>query len=417
MTSRWLAAAAALVVLAVAAVLLVGARRDDDADRAAMATPAVPPKVVGYFAGWGVYARDYQVKDVDTSGAAARLTHLVYAFGTVTGGRCDLGDPWADTRRPYPAGRSVDGVADTAGRGADGVGDAGGLRGTFGQLRKLKAKHPHLAVVWSFGGWTGSAGFSAAAKDPAAFAASCKALVDDPRWAGLFAGIDLDWEYPNACGLRCDTSGRDALPALAGALRTAFGPDRLVTAAVTADARKLAAADYAGAARHLDWVAAMTYDFAGTGDTPGPTAPHSPLTAYPGAARPEATTEAAVGRLTALGIPPGKVLLGVGFYGRGWTGVTGDAPGGAATGAARGRRERGIEDYAVLARRCPPTGETGGTGYARCGAEWWSYDTPATVAAKMAYARRQGLGGAFAWELSGDTPTGDLLGAMSGGLS
>ncbi len=405
MTSRWLAGAAALVVLAVAAVLLVGARRDDDAGTAATAAPPAP-RVVGYFAGWGVYGRDYQVKDVDTSGAAARLTHLVYAFGTVAGGRCALGDAWADVRRPYPAGRSVDGVA-----------DAGGLRGTFGQLRKLKARHPHLTLVWSFGGWTGSAGFSAAARNPAAFAASCKALVDDPRWAGLFAGVDLDWEYPNACGLRCDTSGRDALAALAGALRTAFGPDRLVTAAVPADARKLAAADYAGAARHLDWLAAMTYDFAGTGDTPGPTAPHSPLSAYPGAARPEATTEAAVGRLTALGIPPGKVLLGIGFYGRGWTGVTGDAPGGAATGAARGPRERGNEDNAVLARRSPPTGEAGGTGYARCGAEWWSYDTPATVAAKMAFARRQGLGGAFAWELSGDTATGDLLGAMAGGLS
>ncbi|MGW6508129.1 glycosyl hydrolase, partial [Streptomyces niveus] len=41
-------------------------------------------KQVGYFAQWGVYGRNYQVKDMDTSGAAARLTHINYAFGNVS---------------------------------------------------------------------------------------------------------------------------------------------------------------------------------------------------------------------------------------------------------------------------------------------------------------------------------------------
>jgi chitinase len=35
----------------------------------------------------------------------------------------------------------------------------------------------------------------------------------------------------------------------------------------------------------------------------------------------------------------------------------------------------------------------------------------------MEYARRKGLGGAFAWELSGDTASADLLTAMADGLS
>ncbi|WP_158791115.1 hypothetical protein, partial [Streptomyces sp. NRRL WC-3549] len=39
---------------------------------------------------------------------------------------------------------------------------------------------------------------------------------------------------------------------------------------------------------------------------------------------------------------------GIGFYGRGWTGVTQAAPGGTATGAAPGTYEAGIEDYKVL---------------------------------------------------------------------
>jgi len=34
----------------------------------------------------------------------------------------------------------------------------------------------------------------------------------------------------------------------------------------------------------------------------------------------------------------------------------------------------------------------------------------------MSYANGQGLGGAFFWELSGDTPNGELATAVKGGL-
>jgi chitinase len=376
---------------------------------ATTATPAAA-HVVGYFTDWGVYGRNYQVKNVDTSGAAAHLTHLLYAFGKVTGGRCATGDGWADFQKPIKAANSVN--------GAD---DSGPLRGNLGQLRLLKAKHPQLKVLWSFGGWTGSQGFTDAARDPGAFAKSCHDLLDDPRWAGVFDGIDIDWEYPNGCGLQCDASGRDALSKLTGALRTSFGPAALITAAVPGDVGKLAKTDYAKAAQDLDWVSAMTYDFFGTaGDAgdgdPGPTAPHSPLTAYPGIPRAESTGDATVSKLLELGVPAGKILLGIGFYGRGWSGVTGKEPGGSATAPAPGTYEKGIEDYRVLAVRCPPTGTAGGTSYASCGDQWWSYDTPETIKTKMAYARGKSLGGAFAWELSGDTTGADLLSAMVAGL-
>ncbi|GAA0520198.1 chitinase [Paractinoplanes deccanensis] len=371
-----------------------------------------PAKIVGYFAGWGVYGRDFQVADLVTSGAAARLTHLNYAFGKVDKGRCALSDAWADHQKPVAAADSVDGVADDPGDP---------LRGTFGQLRKLKQQNPGLRVLWSFGGWTGSAGFTQAARDPAAFAESCHALVTDQRWSGVFDGIDIDWEYPNACGLSCDTSGPGALPALLAALRTAFGPEALITAAVPADVAKLRASDYRAAAGTANWLNAMTYDYFGAGGddaqkTPK-TAPHSPLTAYPGIPRETATTTATVDELLALGVPADKVLLGLGFYGRGWAGVTAAEPGGDASGPAPGKYEKGLEDYKILAQRCPPTGTIAGTAYAHCGSQWWSYDTPATIKAKIEYARGKGLGGAFAWELSGDTAKGELLAAVSEGLA
>jgi chitinase len=34
----------------------------------------------------------------------------------------------------------------------------------------------------------------------------------------------------------------------------------------------------------------------------------------------------------------------------------------------------------------------------------------------MTYAKNQGLGGAFFWELTGDTTGGELIGAMRSGL-
>ncbi|MFJ9683459.1 glycoside hydrolase family 18 protein [Streptomyces sp. NPDC101194] len=375
------------------------------ADRAA--PTAAGDKVVGYFTNWGVYQRNYHVRNIETSGSADKLTHINYAFGNVTGGKCAIGDSYADYEKAYTADQSVDGVADTWDQD---------LRGNFNQLRKLKKLHPNLKVIWSFGGWTWSGGFGEAAKNPAAFAESCYNLVEDPRWADVFDGIDIDWEYPNACGLTCDTSGRDAYGNLLAALRSKFGADNLVTSAISADGSdggKLDAVDYGGAAKYVDWYNPMTYDFFGAWDAKGPTAPHSPLTSYSGIPKEGFNSEAAIDKLRSQGVPASKLLLGIGFYGRGWTGVTQDAPGGTATGAAPGTYEAGIEDYKVLKNSCPATGTVAGTAYAHCGTDWWSYDTPATIATKMTYKNQQGLGGTFFWELSGDTTDGELIKAIN----
>ncbi|RYJ20954.1 chitinase [Streptomyces sp. L-9-10] len=397
---RALIAAACTAVLGV--TLLSGAGSASAGEAAPATAAAAGNKVVGYFTNWGVYDRNYHVKNIETSGSAAKLTHINYAFGNVTGGKCVIGDSYADYEKAYTADQSVDGVADTWDQP---------LRGNFNQLRKLKAQHPGLKVIWSFGGWSWSGGFTEAAKNPAAFAQSCRALVEDPRWADVFDGIDVDWEYPNACGLTCDSSGRDAFRNLASALRTEFGSD-LVTAAITADGSdggKIDAADYAGAAQYLDWYNPMTYDFFGAFAAQGPTAPHSPLTSYPGIPTEGFNSDAAISKLKGLGVPSEKLLLGIGFYGRGWTGVTQKEPGGTAAGAAPGKYEAGIEDYKILKTSCPANGTVGGTAYAFCGNQWWSYDTPATIAGKMAYKNQQGLGGTFFWELSGDTTDGELI--------
>ncbi|MFE2300401.1 glycosyl hydrolase family 18 protein [Streptomyces sp. NPDC059445] len=366
---------------------------------------------LGYFTEWGIYGRNYNVKNLVTSGSAAKITHINYAFGNVTNGQCAIGDSYADYDKAFTADQSVSGVADTWDQP---------LRGNFNQLRELKAKYPNIKVLWSFGGWTWSGGFAQAAANPTAFANSCYNLVEDPRWADVFDGIDIDWEYPNACGLSCDSSGAAAYKNLMQALRAKFGSNNLVTAATTADGTsggKIDAADYAGASQYVDWYNVMSYDFFGAFNAQGPTAPHSPLTSYSGIPTPGFTTADAIAKFKSKGVPASKLLIGIGFYGRGWTGVTQSAPGGTATGPAAGTYEQGIEDYKVLKTSCPSTGLVAGTAYAYCGNNWWSYDTPATIGTKMAWAKSQGLGGAFFWEFSGDTSNGELVSAINSGLS
>ncbi|MFE6188431.1 glycoside hydrolase family 18 protein [Streptomyces sp. NPDC056465] len=409
--ARLRAFAATLCTAALGAALLGVAGTSSAGAAPTAAAEAAPTaagsKVVGYFTNWGVYDRNYHVKNIETSGSADKLTHINYAFGNVQGGKCTIGDSYADYEKAYTADQSVDGVADTWDQE---------LRGNFNQLRKLKKLHPDLKVIWSFGGWTWSGGFGEAAKNPAAFADSCYSLVEDPRWADVFDGIDIDWEYPNACGLTCDTSGRDAYGDVLSALRSKFGADNLVTSAITADASeggKLDAVDYGGAAQYVDWYNPMTYDFFGAWEAKGPTAPHSPLTSYTGIPKEGFDSDAAISNLKAQGVPASKLLLGIGFYGRGWTGVTQDEPGGTATGAAAGKYEAGIEDYKILKDSCPATGTVAGSAYAHCGTNWWSYDTPATIGTKMEYKNQQGLGGTFFWELSGDTANGELIKAIN----
>ncbi len=241
--------------------------------------------------------------------------------------------------------------------------------------------YPHLKVLFSFGGWTWSGGFGQAAANPTAFANSCYNLVEDPRWADVFDGIDIDWEYPNACGLTCDTSGFASFKNLMQALRGAVRPeqpghrgdhgrrhhrrqDRRGRLRRRGAVRRLVHADDVRLLRRLGRAgpdrAALAADLlpghpAGRASTPTPRSRSSRARASRRASCCSASASTAA------------------------AGPASPRPRPAARRPARRRAPTrpGIEDYKVLKTRCPATGTVAGTAYAYCGSQWWSYDTPA----------------------------------------
>ncbi|MFE4632678.1 glycoside hydrolase family 18 protein [Streptomyces sp. NPDC056773] len=400
-------------------------------------------KKVGYFTQWGVYGRDFQVQDLEKNGSASKLTHINYAFGNISAdGKCFTGnipgeaDAWADYVRPLDAENSVDGVAD------DWVQP---LAGNFNQLRELKAKHPNLKVLISLGGWSWSTHFSDAALTPAsrkALVSSCIDLYikgnlpqDGSRGgagsaAGLFDGIDLDWEWPGSSG-DTDTKFRPEdkknFTALVSEFRTQLddyarsqkrkAKYELSAFVPTAPAKIDAGFDVRRIMRDLDFVTLQGYDFHVSGEST--TAQQSALYA-----RNDFSVDGTVDAWERRGAPAHKLVMGMPFYGQGWTGVSGggDGMGQPATGPAPAAWANGYADYKEL-KQLEASGtyklhrdRRNGHAWLFDGTTLWTYDDPQVLRAKTRYIREEGLGGAMFWSLDADTADGELMTAVDEGL-
>ena len=453
-------------VLAVSALTGCGGNASETADNrrqlAVAAVSAQPARQVaastgrevgGYFTQWGVYGRNYEVADIDTSATADKLTFLNYAFGNVYAK--NGGYECAMISKAEPAG--ADPTSPDAGTGGDAYADYGRspartvngqpapawnapLSGNFAQLKALKARHPDLKTFISLGGWTWSKNFSAAASTDALrkqLVSSCIDIyirgnlpVQDYHGgpgaaAGVFDGIDIDWEFPGGGGMPYNgqqAADKENYTLLLAEMRRQLDAQGAIdhkhyrlTAAVGAGKDKIDFTEPAQYAQYLDWINVMSYDFHGAWTATGPTNFNGHLIADPmdpstGPDR-EYVGDKAIRNLIAAGVPASTLLLGIPFYGRGWTGVAAgpdrDGLYQAATGAAPGRYEPGIDDFKILKNKSgmryyhPVTRQL--YLYTSQGGEWWSYDDATVIATKMQYVRDQGLGGAFSWSLDGDS--------------
>ena len=449
-------------LVAVASLVLVAG--------AGAARSSAPDTVrASFFVNWDRYGRGYFVNQIP----ADSLDVIDYAFAFPTATGCALSDPWSDYEAPTWSGaQSVDGVADDPSNPDQHV------FGNFNQLLKLKAARPNLRIEISLGGWTGSTWFSDAAATPASREAFAKSCIDlfirgnlpyDPQniWppqsggpgviAGLFEGINIDWEYPGVDpgnGAHHSPADTHNATLLLRELRRQLDEFGAVTGehySLTVDipggnVNSTGRWELADVAQTVDWIDLMSFDFHGSWDPL--TDFNSPLSVDPaepavggGAIQSTWSTAGSVDYFLANGVPPQKLVLGIPFYGKEYVGVPsanqglwqthGPAP------ANDSPTFHDLVDTVLADANLVPIGPTalrGGQGTAvngfrryydgAAGAPWLynptlnggtfiSYIDPRAVEQRMALVHARKLRGAFAWEISNDDNANDLVNAMS----
>jgi chitinase len=342
---------------------------------AATHAAALPNRIIAYV---------YRDADIHRIGAE-KLTHINYAFAHVS-----------------PEGVIVFDEPEAAAR--------------IAQLHALKARNPRLKILASVGGW-GADHFSDAAVSPEAreiFAAS--AIAELKRYA--LDGIDLDWEYPGqpGPGIKFRPEDKQNFTLMLATLRRHLdalsdergrkGEDRYTLTIASSAGEYFRHTEMDKLHVHLDWINIMTYDMAGAW-TPT-TGHHAGLhwNAKAGERGPNAA--AFVQEHLDAGIPPSKLVLGVPFYGRGWTGTT--------------ATDHGFHQPYEKAVEYPWKEISKLTGFerhwddvARAPFLWQastgtfiSYDDPQSLREKARFVRDRGLGGFMYWEHSHD-PDEELL--------
>jgi chitinase len=294
----------------------------------------------------------------------------------------------------------------------------------FTILTALRKENPALTVLVSVGGWDWSGGFS-----DAVLTEHSRQTFIDSVMAFLKSydldGLDIDWEYPGMPGAGHKFRAEDGanFTTLLKELRERFDREtaathrRLyLTIAAGASNEYLQHTEMAKAQEFLDTVNLMSYDFS-EASSDKIANHHAPLYINPASPKKE-SADSSVKAFETAGVPAGKIVLGVPFYGHQWGEV------GAANHGLFQPGKPVAGDWASYAAISSSYLSNGFVRYWDATAKapylynaekqiFVSYEDSESLAAKCDYILSNKLAGVMFWEYSGD-PSGTLLKTIDG---
>ncbi len=332
--------------------------------------PAKQLAVIGYYAGRN---------SIIDSFATEKLTHIIFSFCHLKGNLL-----------------SVDNANDTA---------------IIRHLVSLKDKNPNLKVILSLGGWGGCItcpGVFATDSGRRDFVRSVSELTNYFHTDGL----DLDWEYPgleNVPGYPYTPLDKDHFTALIQQLRKNLGRKKEISFAAGGFTEYLRTSiDWKQVTPLVDYINLMSYDLVNGYSTR--TGHHTGLYSTPEQLE---STDHAVQYLDSIGVPPGKVAIGLAFYGRVFEKV--DSANNGLYQSCRFLRGVSYKDQASFLSadsgyvyHWDPVAQAPYAYNARQ-RRFASFDDSTSIRIKTLYALHKRLGGVMFWQLTEDRFSGGLL--------
>ena len=284
------------------------------------------------------------------------------------------------------------------------------------KLIKLKKKNKDLKILISVGGWSWSKNFSDAVLTEESREKFANSAISFMKRHNI-DGIDLDWEYP---GLPGDGNvhrpeDKENFTAILKLLREKLDGiatsknQYLLTIASGASQNYLDHTNMKEAHKYLDFINIMTYDFHGGGESK--TGHHANLNPSNLDDNPLVVSAVkAVQEHINAGIPIGKIVLGVPFYGRWWKGANPKNNGlyqktKGATGSYNYdaiidsiNSNKGYTEYWDEAAKAPYI-------WRQKDSLFITYDNAKSLKYKVEFVNDNQLGGIMFWQFNGDNGT------------